>query len=151
MIMDEATVYRSLARITHEIIERTDGANDVCILGVKSRGTVIGSSIRLPSHRMWERATKSSLLLCASMISMRIPAYWTSPFFSSFFTLPTFRSKRPTGPPPFSQLLNFRCILSHLFSEWKKIFLVNVHLPPPARQRKKMVARRANQCYPEAG
>lgn len=41
MIMDEEAVYRSLARITHEIIERTDGANDVCILGVKSRGTVI--------------------------------------------------------------------------------------------------------------
>ena len=40
MIMDEAAVYRSLARITHEIIERTDGWKDVCILGVKSRGTV---------------------------------------------------------------------------------------------------------------
>ncbi|MBR0190260.1 MAG: bifunctional pyr operon transcriptional regulator/uracil phosphoribosyltransferase PyrR [Clostridia bacterium] len=41
MIMDEAAVYRSLARITHEIIERTDGGDDVCILGVKSRGTAI--------------------------------------------------------------------------------------------------------------
>ena len=41
MIMDEATVMRSLARITHEIIERTDGGDSVCILGVKSRGTAI--------------------------------------------------------------------------------------------------------------
>lgn len=41
MIMDEAAIMRSLARITHEIIERTDGGKDVCILGVKSRGTVI--------------------------------------------------------------------------------------------------------------
>ena len=41
MIMDEATVMRSLARITHEIIERTDGGDSVCILGVKSRGTTI--------------------------------------------------------------------------------------------------------------
>ena len=41
MIMDEATVRRSLARITHEIIERTDGGDSVCILGIKSRGTII--------------------------------------------------------------------------------------------------------------
>lgn len=41
MIMDEAAIMRSLARITHEIIERTGGAEGVCILGVKSRGTAI--------------------------------------------------------------------------------------------------------------
>ncbi len=41
MIMDEATVLRSLARITHEIIEKTDGAEEVCILGVKSRGVTL--------------------------------------------------------------------------------------------------------------
>ena len=37
-IMDQATVMRSLARITHEIIERNDGTDSLCILGIKSRG-----------------------------------------------------------------------------------------------------------------
>lgn len=37
-IMDEATVSRSLARITHEIIESNGGVEDICVLGVKSRG-----------------------------------------------------------------------------------------------------------------
>lgn len=37
-IMDETAVLRSLARITHEIIEAEGGAEEICILGVKSRG-----------------------------------------------------------------------------------------------------------------
>ena len=40
-IMDQTTVMRSLARITHEIIERNDGADSLCILGIKSRGTIL--------------------------------------------------------------------------------------------------------------
>ncbi len=40
-IMDQATVMRSLARMTHEIIERNDGADSICILGVKSRGIIL--------------------------------------------------------------------------------------------------------------
>lgn len=40
-IMDRATVMRSLARMTHEIIERNDGADSLCILGVKSRGIIL--------------------------------------------------------------------------------------------------------------
>ena len=37
-LMDKAAVRRSLARITHEIIERSKGTENVCIIGVKSRG-----------------------------------------------------------------------------------------------------------------
>lgn len=40
-IMDEQTINRSLARITHEIIERNNGCDNVVILGVKSRGVKI--------------------------------------------------------------------------------------------------------------
>ncbi len=40
-IMDQETVMRSLARITHEIIERNDGADSLCILGIKSRGGLL--------------------------------------------------------------------------------------------------------------
>ena len=37
-IMDEAAVRRSLTRITHEIIERNRGVEDICMLGVRTRG-----------------------------------------------------------------------------------------------------------------
>lgn len=37
-IMDEAAIGRAMARITHEIIERNQGAGDLCLLGVKRRG-----------------------------------------------------------------------------------------------------------------
>lgn len=39
--MDQATVMRSLARITHEIIERSDSLESLCILGIKSRGITL--------------------------------------------------------------------------------------------------------------
>lgn len=38
MIMDEEGVKRSLARITHEIIEKNHGVDTICLLGVKRRG-----------------------------------------------------------------------------------------------------------------
>lgn len=37
-IMDEIAVSRAMARITHEIIERNDGVENICLLGVKRRG-----------------------------------------------------------------------------------------------------------------
>lgn len=40
-LMDKAAVRRSLARITHEIIERSKGTENVCIIGVKSRGVYL--------------------------------------------------------------------------------------------------------------
>ncbi len=37
-IMDEAAIQRSMARITHEIIEKNHGVENLCLLGVKRRG-----------------------------------------------------------------------------------------------------------------
>lgn len=37
-IMDEVALTRAMARITHEIIEKNNGAEDVILLGVKRRG-----------------------------------------------------------------------------------------------------------------
>ncbi len=37
-IMDEATLRRTMARITHEVLERNQGVRDLCVLGVKRRG-----------------------------------------------------------------------------------------------------------------
>ena len=38
VIMDEAAVFRSLTRITHEMIEKNKGADDLCLLGIRRRG-----------------------------------------------------------------------------------------------------------------
>ena len=37
-LMDEAAVRRSLARMTHEIIEKNKGADRIVLLGIKRRG-----------------------------------------------------------------------------------------------------------------
>jgi len=40
-IMDRMAMMRSLARITHEILEKNDGTDELCLLGIKNRGTLI--------------------------------------------------------------------------------------------------------------
>jgi pyrimidine operon attenuation protein/uracil phosphoribosyltransferase len=45
LIMDENQVHRSIARISHEIIEKNDGAKKVCLLGIKRRGIPIANEI----------------------------------------------------------------------------------------------------------
>ena len=45
-IMDEAAVHRSVARITHEIIEKNRGAEGICLLGVKRRGIPLAKMLR---------------------------------------------------------------------------------------------------------
>ena len=39
--MDGAAVNRSLTRISHEIAERNPGEKNVCVVGIKSRGTAL--------------------------------------------------------------------------------------------------------------
>ncbi len=38
IIMDKEAVNRTMARITHEVIERNKGVDGICVLGVKRRG-----------------------------------------------------------------------------------------------------------------
>jgi len=38
ILMDESAMMRSLARITHEIIERNQGCDDLCLCGIRRRG-----------------------------------------------------------------------------------------------------------------
>ncbi len=45
MVMDEAALTRALARITHEIIERNRGAEEICLLGVKRRGIPLAAKL----------------------------------------------------------------------------------------------------------
>lgn len=45
-VMDENALNRAIARIAHEISERNDGVDDVCILGVKRRGVPFAERIK---------------------------------------------------------------------------------------------------------
>lgn len=44
-IMDKDTMKRTLARISHEILEKTKGADDLCLIGIKTRGTPLAKRI----------------------------------------------------------------------------------------------------------
>ena len=45
VIMDEKAVGRAVARISYEITERNKGTEDICIIGIISRGAPIGRRI----------------------------------------------------------------------------------------------------------
>lgn len=44
-VLDAAGITRAMARITHEIIERNRGAEDVCLLGVRRRGEPLAAML----------------------------------------------------------------------------------------------------------
>ena len=44
-IMDEAAVQRSLARLTHEIIERNQGIESILLVGIRRRGLPLAQAI----------------------------------------------------------------------------------------------------------
>ncbi len=44
-IMDESAVNRALVRIAHEIIEKNKGVNNICVLGIKTRGVPLADII----------------------------------------------------------------------------------------------------------
>ena len=45
-LMDEAAMSRALIRISHEIVERNDGLDDVAIIGIQKRGVPLATRIR---------------------------------------------------------------------------------------------------------
>lgn len=46
LIMDEAAVLRSMKRITHEIIEKNNGAADIVLLGIHRRGMPLAAILK---------------------------------------------------------------------------------------------------------
>ena len=46
VLMDEAAVLRALVRISHEILERNKGTEDLVLLGIKTRGVPMAERIR---------------------------------------------------------------------------------------------------------
>lgn len=43
LIMDEAAMNRALTRIAHEIVERNEGVEDVCLVGIQRRGVPLAN------------------------------------------------------------------------------------------------------------
>ena len=54
MIMDEAAVRRSMMRITHEIIEKNSGTEDLVLLGIHRRGIPLAAMLRDNLARLGE-------------------------------------------------------------------------------------------------
>ncbi|MEE1186565.1 MAG: bifunctional pyr operon transcriptional regulator/uracil phosphoribosyltransferase PyrR [Acutalibacteraceae bacterium] len=44
-IMDRSAVERALKRISHQILEKNNGCDDICIVGIKRRGVSIAKTI----------------------------------------------------------------------------------------------------------
>ena len=44
-IMDEAAIERTLIRIAHQIIEKNDGTDGLCLIGIKTRGIPLAERI----------------------------------------------------------------------------------------------------------
>ncbi len=44
-LMDESAVNRAIKRISHEILERNNGSDNICIVGVKRRGVPLAQMI----------------------------------------------------------------------------------------------------------
>ncbi len=58
-IMDEAAIMRALKRISHEIVEKNDGAENICIVGVNRRGVplseIIAANIQSIENRIVQK------------------------------------------------------------------------------------------------
>ena len=56
VIMDEAAVRRSMMRITHEIIEKNSGTEDLVLLGIRRRGIALAAMLRDNFIHLGERS-----------------------------------------------------------------------------------------------
>ena len=45
-LMDEAALSRTLIRIAHQIIEKNDGVENLCLIGIRSRGVPLAERLR---------------------------------------------------------------------------------------------------------
>ncbi len=55
VIMDEAALRRSMTRITHEIIEKNSGTDDLVLLGIRRRGIPLAAMLKENFERLGEK------------------------------------------------------------------------------------------------
>ena len=46
VLLDDKTVERSIARIAHEILEKNQGATNLCLIGIRTRGIFLAKRIQ---------------------------------------------------------------------------------------------------------
>lgn len=52
-IMTEEDINRTLVRISHQIIERNHGTDDLCLIGIKTRGLPLARRIAANIERLY--------------------------------------------------------------------------------------------------
>ena len=57
MLMDEKAMERAITRISHEIVERNNGARDVVLVGIRRRGVPLAQRIAAALARIEEDST----------------------------------------------------------------------------------------------
>lgn len=61
-IMDEAAIGRALKRISHEILEKNSGCDDLCIIGIKRRGVPLAEIIAANIKQIEGKVVKTGVL-----------------------------------------------------------------------------------------
>ena len=87
-IMDEAAVYRSMLRITHEIIEKNNGVENLVLLGIRRRGVPLAALLRdnllrfeelgleLHHSRIYQEHNREQCTTCRRVFQeLKIPNY----------------------------------------------------------------------------
>jgi pyrimidine operon attenuation protein / uracil phosphoribosyltransferase len=62
VVLESAEIARALTRITHEILERTDGASDVVLLGIPTRGVPLAQRLAARLSEVEGRPTPAGSL-----------------------------------------------------------------------------------------
>ena len=69
-IMDEAAVQRSLARLTHEIIERNKGIDNILLVGIRRRGLPLAQDIAANMQK-FEGASCRKIKIPATSVELK--------------------------------------------------------------------------------
>lgn len=122
-IMDEAAIDRTLVRIAHEILEKNDGTDDLCLIGTRTRGVPL-------ARRLAKTLRRSTACSCRS-------ASWTSR--STAMICPRSRTRRySTG----------RTFLPHCGQDRRAGRRCDLHLPHRARSARRRDAARPSGAHP---
>ena len=70
VMFDEKSVLRTLARLSHEIIEKNDDANELYIVGIRSRGVSIAKLLAENIKKLSEHFEGRMLGGCIDILSL---------------------------------------------------------------------------------
>ncbi len=61
-IMDADQIRRAVTRIAHEILERNKGVENICLVGIRTRGVVIADRLKLAIEAIEQKPVKYGIL-----------------------------------------------------------------------------------------